>query len=130
MIYTVEGGNKTQRKVVDTTMSYVVQFVNVRDVFIEIELGKFESHGVMQIQARKFVIEVCKDVSHTEIAYTICHEMKHIEQMYSKRLEYKDGKTLWKGEDHSRTDYFDRPWEKEAYSFEKIADAMLTRVAA
>lgn len=130
MIYTVEGGNKSQRKIVDTAMSYVVQFVNAGNAFVEIHLGTYESHGVMMIGANTFLIEICKNVSNAEIAYTVCHEMKHVEQMSSKRLVYASGKTLWLGEDHSKLDYLDRPWEKEAYKFEKIADCLLTRIAA
>lgn len=130
MIYTVTGGNKAQRKVVDTVMSYVVQFINVGNAFVEIELGKYESHGVMKMGSNKFLIEIVKTVSNAEIAYTVCHEMKHVEQMVSKRLQYVKGKAMWLGEDHTATEYFDRPWEKEAYKFEKIADCMLTRIAA
>ena len=130
MIYTVTGGNAKQRKVVDTVMSFVVQFINVGDVFIDIELDKFDSHGVIQVAKRCFLIEIVKTVSIDEIAYAICHEMKHVEQLCSKRLQYTNGKSLWLGEDHSSTEYFERPWEIEAYKFEKIADTMLTRIAA
>jgi len=56
--------------------------------------------------------------------------MKHVEQIYTKRLVQGNGKALWLGEDHTHTLYFDRPWEVEAYKFEKIADQLLTSRAA
>ena len=130
MIYTVEGGTKAQRKVVDTAMSYVVQLLNIpSNVSIEIVLGRFVSHGVMPNSSRSFDMEICKDVSDAEIAYTVFHEMKHVEQIANHRLVHVGFVTLWEGRDYSNTEYFERPWEKEAYKFEKSADLMLTRLA-
>lgn len=130
MMYEVTGGTKAQRKIVDEAMSYVIDHVDVGNAYVYIELGSYGSNGVIQIGSRRFVIEVVKNVSMEEIVYTICHEMKHVEQLMQKRLVYKDGKSLWLGEDHTDTGYFDRPWEKEAYYFENIAEDMLTLRAA
>ena len=30
----------------------------------------------------------------------------------------KDGKTIWKGDDHTNTAYYRQPWEKEAFALE------------
>lgn len=130
MMYEVSGGTKAQRKIVDEAMSYVIDHVDVGNAYIYIELGSYGSNGVIQIGSRTFEIEVAKKTSMEEIVYTVCHEMKHVEQLMQRRLVYKDGKSLWLGEDHSNTIYFDRPWEVEAYKFEKIADQLLTSCAA
>lgn len=131
MRYTVEGGNAKQRKIVDAAMSYVIQLLNIPDdIFVEITLGVFSSHGVMQTSPRRFEIEVHKRVSNEEIVYTIFHEMKHVEQMVHKRLQHGWLTIIWEGVDHSNTPYFECPWEKEAYNFEKNGDFLLTRLAA
>lgn len=131
MIYEVSGGNKAQRKVVDTAMSYVVHLLNIpNNTYIDIILGRFDSHGVIQVSKRSFQLEIHKLVCNAEIAYTVFHEMKHIEQMVAQRLLYANKRALWEGVDHTDTEYFDRPWEIEAYKFEKNADLMLTRIGA
>jgi len=130
MMYEVSGGTKAQRKVVDEAMSFVINHINVGNVYVYINLGRYPSHGVIQIGSKKFEIEIVKDAPDEEILYTICHEMKHVEQIYTKRLVQGNGKALWLGEDHTHTLYFDRPWEVEAYKFEKIADQLLTSRAA
>lgn len=132
MIYEVSGGNKAQRKVVDTAMSYVIQLLNIPNkVFVEIELTKLDiKGGVMDMGKNRFFMEINKKETFAEIAYTVFHEMKHVEQIANKILVYTQTEITWNGEDHSATEYFKRPWEVEAYKFEKNADFMLTRIAA
>lgn len=129
MMYEVSGGTKKQREVVDKAMSYVIHLVNIPNyVIVEIQLGKYTSHGVMQCSKKRFDMEIMKEVSLAEIAYTVFHEMKHIEQLAQGKLVYTNSQCLWEGEDHSNTEYFDRPWEIEAYKFEKSADLMLSQI--
>ena len=114
-MYTVEGGTKAQRKVVETAMSYVIQLLVIpSNIRIEIVLDKFDSHGVIQLSKSSFLMEIHKKVDNAEIAYTVFHEMKHVEQMAAQRLMHTDDKVLWLGEDHTDTEYFNRPWEVEA----------------
>jgi hypothetical protein len=54
--------------------------------------------------------------------------MVHVKQYAKGELKerYKYGhKQLWKGKDHSDTDYWDQPWEKEAY---KLQDEMYAKM--
>ena len=127
MIYTVEGGTKAQRKVVDSAMSYVVHLLNIPNkVHIEIVLGKFISHGVRADSKNSFEIEICKAVDDVEIAYTVFHEMKHVEQLSNGRLSHQGFITFWEGKDMPFIEYHQRPWEIEAFNFEKNADSILT----
>ena len=127
MIYTVEGGTKAQRKVVDSAMSYVVHMLNIPNkVHIEIVLGKFISHGVRADSKNSFEIEICKAVDDVEIAYTVFHEMKHVEQLSNGRLSHQGFITFWEGKDMPFIEYHQRPWEIEAFNFEKNADSILT----
>jgi hypothetical protein len=43
---------------------------------------------------------------------TLAHEMVHVKQF--ARAELSPSLQHWKGRDHSDTDYWDQPWEKEA----------------
>jgi hypothetical protein len=43
---------------------------------------------------------------------TLAHEMVHVKQF--ARGELSSSLQHWKGRDHSDTDYWDQPWEKEA----------------
>ena len=132
MLYVVTGGNAKQRKVIETAMLYVIQLLNIpNDVFIDIELCKMDvKGGVMEIGKRRFHMEINKQESFAEIAYTVFHEMKHVEQIANKVLVYTYRDIKWKGEDHTTTEYFKRPWEVEAYKFERNADLMLKRIGA
>lgn len=136
MYYTVEGGTRKQRKLVDVAMSCVIGLVDIpEETVVAIYIGKFESHGVMRVEEHVYIMEICGrlegyNILPIELAKTVFHEMKHVEQMSSDRLVYTDSlQAFWEGEDHTDTEYFDCPWEIEAYCFEKSAESMLTLAA-
>ena len=43
---------------------------------------------------------------------TLAHELVHVKQF--ARGELTENLQYWKGKDHSETEYWDQPWEKEA----------------
>ena len=136
MYYTVEGGTRRQRKQVDIAMFCVIDLVDIpENVCVAIHIGKFESHGVMRVEDDVYIMEICGrlegcEILPIELAKTVFHEMKHVEQMSNDRLVYTDDlQAFWEGKDHTDTEYFDCPWEIEAYSFEKSAESMLTLAA-
>jgi len=43
---------------------------------------------------------------------TLAHEMIHVKQFAKEELD--PALTRWKTKDHSRTEYWEQPWEKEA----------------
>tara|TARA_B100002019_G_scaffold256244_1_gene239480 strand:- start:156 stop:365 length:210 start_codon:yes stop_codon:yes gene_type:complete len=51
---------------------------------------------------------------------TLLHELWHVYQHVKGNLKDKRGKRLWKGIDHTETDYSDQPWEIEAQNMEKV----------
>lgn len=53
------------------------------------------------------------------ILSTVAHEIIHVEQWEKGDLVEIDNKTIWKGEDHTFTDYDNRPWEVDAFKREK-----------
>ena len=65
------------------------------------------------------------DVDH--YAHTLLHELWHVYQHVKGNLKDKRGKRLWKGIDHTETDYSDQPWEIEAQQMElKLFEEYLT----
>ena len=131
MLYDVVGGNKQKRDVVHKAMSYAIHLVKIpNNVCVLIDFIRSGNHGMIQETKTRFIMEINTTVGLAEIAYTVFHEMKHVEQLASGKLRYTHDKALWLGEDHTNTAYFDRPWEIEAYKFEKSADLMLTSIAA
>lgn len=47
----------------------------------------------------------------------LAHELVHVKQFARKELT--ENLQYWKGNDHSDTDYWDQPWEKEARRLQK-----------
>ena len=50
----------------------------------------------------------------------LLHELWHLYQHVRGDLKDKHQKRLWKGIDHSETDYADQPWEVEATRMEEV----------
>ena len=69
---------------------------------------------------RDFEIEIHNRVSPEEYTSTLLHELWHVYQHVMGQLKDKNGTRYWKGIDHSKTDYEDQPWEKEAHKMEKV----------
>ena len=58
---------------------------------------------------RNFIIDVGL---HGNWLTTLAHEMVHVKQF--ARNELDSALTVWKGKDHTNTEYWDQPWEREA----------------
>lgn len=68
------------------------------------------SEGLCEaIDSRNFIIDVGL---YGNWLSTLAHEMVHVKQFARKELT--GNLQHWKGRDHSDTDYWDQPWEKEA----------------
>jgi len=67
---------------------------------------------------RSFEIEMHNRMDTDHYIQTLLHELWHVYQHVKGNLKDKYGKRLWKGIDHTETDYTDQPWEVEAYQME------------
>ena len=68
------------------------------------------SYGLCEaIDRRHFIIDVGL---YGNWLSTLAHEMVHVKQFAKDELD--PALTRWKTKDHSRTEYWDQPWEKEA----------------
>lgn len=61
------------------------------------------------VDRRNFIIDVAL---YGNWLATLAHEMIHVKQFARDELDM--GLCYWKGKDHTRTDYWKQPWEKEA----------------
>ena len=68
---------------------------------------------------RAFLIELHNRLDKDTYVRTLLHELWHVYQHVKGDLRDKRSKRLWKGVDHSDTDYDNQPWEIEAQSMEK-----------
>ena len=71
----------------------------------------------------EFEIEVAKGQSVRDTLMTVAHEVVHLKQFYTGELKdgYRAASTIWKGKrvDENKVNYWDLPWEIEAYGREK-----------
>ena len=69
---------------------------------------------------RDFEIEIHNHMDEEHYTKTLLHELWHLYQHVKGALRDKHGKRLWKGIDHSETDYEDQPWEQQAHHMEDV----------
>ena len=69
---------------------------------------------------REFDIEIDNQLPMHMYVETLLHELWHVYQHVKGDLKDRYGKRCWKGVDHSKKDYENQPWEKEAHKMEKI----------
>ena len=69
---------------------------------------------------RDFEIEIHNHMDEEHYTKTLLHELWHLYQHVKGALRDKHGKRLWKGIDHSETDYEDQPWEQQAHQMEDV----------
>jgi len=69
---------------------------------------------------REFEIELHNRMDIELYTKTLLHELWHVYQHVKGALRDKHGKRLWKGIDHTETDYSEQPWEVQARQMEEI----------
>lgn len=128
----VNGSNATKREICHKVVAHMIKKLlpRFRTLDIQVNLVTIKSDAIgfcmMQDTNRKFEIELDKSIGIKDLVQALCHEMVHVKQY--ARSEMNDGivkgrarwKTKFIPED---TNYWDLPWEKEAYRMEKkLAD--------
>ena len=118
MLYELHGCRN--KKAIDHAMSFVSTLLNIpENVYINIYFKQSPSAGGCidmedDGEYHQFEIDINNKQPLEEMVATLFHEMKHVEQTATGRLD----QTIWEGVSHKDTPYEDRPWEKEAYEFE------------
>lgn len=123
-IVEVSGGNKFQRDIAHKTIAFMIKKLmpRMRTLDINLEICDIKSDAVgfamMGDDTRTFELEVDKKIKLNDFVTTLCHEMIHVKQYARKEINGVD--LCWKGRNVPKdTDYWNLPWEKEAYRLQK-----------
>jgi hypothetical protein len=77
-----------------------------------------------QNKPRSFTIEINKNQSKLEILNAVAHEMVHVKQYVYGELNEQMSSWLGQKIDCDEVDYFEQPWEVEAYNLEAFLTVM------
>ena len=127
----IKGGLKAERKEAEELIFFALKALKLTRMNLEINVkicnprnaDGFCSWEDNNLKPREFSIEVRRDQSYDDFCTTVLHEMVHVKQYARGELKerYKAGhKQLWKNRDYTEADYFDQPWEKEAYRMQEV----------
>lgn len=111
------GGKKKQRELVSQVAYWCISRLmpKLKKIEIDIQLNNLKDGAVgycmMTDNNRTFEIEVDKKLDVEEMITTICHEMVHVKQYVRNELGINDN--------HDGQNYFELPYEKEAYRLQE-----------
>jgi hypothetical protein len=121
--------NSTTMKFMDTITSVGLLELNIKNVYVHIlplsdhMKNKFEKEYELEFNAHiigedyRYLIFI-RDMCRLDGLNTMSHELIHLKQYYEKRLKIlNQDEVFYNGMKHNIKDfnYFNRPWEKEAY---------------
>ena len=112
------GGNKKQRDLVNDVAYWCINKLmpRMKNLDIEIQINNLKDSAVgycmMGYDNRNYELEVDKKLDEDEMIVTVCHEMVHVKQYSRNELGINDN--------HDGQNYFDLPYEKEAYELQDI----------
>ena len=124
--------NKLENYVISAVEFAMAKFFDVKDldkyISVDVDFTDLDVEGhCIDAGDGEFSIEIKKDLPMREKMIVLMHELVHMKQHIAGELEFggiiigKDGlkckTTTWMGAefDEEGTDYFDRPWEIEAF---------------
>ncbi len=114
------------QKIIDETLTKYVDPDIIKELKLEIVLQKMLDCGAIYEEGclpfRRFRITLNNEKYPWRLKQSLRHELIHLKQIVNGEQipAAADFKTMWKGEDHTDTDYYDCPWEIEAYELENI----------
>lgn len=129
------GYNYSHRRCEDIVLWFVAKYLPRYKIDIRVNHRGLLREGVFgwctvmdsDSRPRDFEIELHNRMDVILYTQTLLHELWHIYQHVKGNLRDRRGKRLWKGIDHTETDYSDQPWEIEAQSMEiKLFEEYLT----
>lgn len=119
----VIGGNKFQKTVAEKVVTQMIKALmpRMRTLEITVRIRKIDGDAIgycmMEDTNREFEIEVSNKLSLKDFVTALCHEMVHVKQY--ARNEMTETSMQWKKSTVAEgTNYWDLPWEKEAYRME------------
>jgi len=130
MIYEVETESDQYPAAIDQAMTVAVGLLQLpENVYVTLTLGEEYSsaggcvHCDDEDGYMMFDVDININQDIVELITTLFHELKHVEQYATGRLT----QTNWLGKKKPVLEYYERPWEKEAYKFESEAMQLYRR---
>ena len=122
------GYNYSQRRCERVVNWFVNEYLPRYKLFIHVDHKGLLREGVFgwvwatdcDHRPREFEIELHNRMDVDHYTKTLLHELWHVYQHVKGHLKDNRHHRLWKGVDHSDTDYDDQPWEQEAIQMEEI----------
>tara|TARA_R110001592_G_C12551983_1_gene690164 strand:+ start:68 stop:484 length:417 start_codon:yes stop_codon:yes gene_type:complete len=121
----VTGGTKFQKEVAFKTVCQMITELMPRMKTLEITVRITNvkdaiAYCMMEDTNRQFEIEIDRSLTLKEFVTAMCHEMVHVKQYARKEMCGEVSSRRWKKSNVSdSTNYWDLPWEKEAYRLEQ-----------
>lgn len=111
----------------DKIIAFASDYLNLPDIDLTIHFHDEGFHGAAGFadgdEYEGWVIEINTEVADfEELVRTIFHELVHVAQIVTGRyIRGESGKLArWEGNVVKEKNYFDLPWEKEAYENESV----------
>lgn len=133
---TIEGGNEVLRNQIFHACEFymqelfsdqMIENLSIKIIFTDATLKEQKIHGACEpdlsrTPPRRFTIELERKKRPSRILDDLAHEMVHVKQYAYGELRDtgEDNKTYWHGElvecdVHDNLEYWDAPWEHEAF---------------
>ena len=117
------GGKKLEREIVQETVEWCLKKLlpRHRTIDVTVEIKKIDAFGYCMEEddkGRTFTLTICKGLGLFDLVSTVCHEMVHLKQYARRELRNVNGKTMWKKKVYNNVNYWDAPWEKQAFKEE------------
>ena len=129
MIYLTHSGyNYSKKRCESVVMWFMETYLPRYHIIVNIDHKGLLREGVFgwawtadcDYRPRDFEVEIHNRLSPEDYVSTLLHELWHVYQHVKGDLKDKRQCRLWKGVDHSKTDYEDQPWEVEAHKMEEV----------
>lgn len=83
-----------------------------------------------RLRDKVFIMDLDSRLSMEKLIEVVAHEMVHIKQFVRGQLITKGRSVFWLGQKvlRSKVHYYDQPWEKDAWSKEKLLSAKVYKI--
>lgn len=122
----VNGGTQKQRWLVEDIAWWFCTkyFKRFKSFNIEIDLTKMKDDvngWCYHVDGNACHIEIDKRQKGDDFITCVLHELVHVKQFLKRELVDTNGlESKWKGEAYLYIDYYNLPWEKEAYHLQEV----------
>lgn len=105
-------------EVLDHTMDFIHNELDIKCDLNIIFDDELDTGGWADIEEDESEVHINASLEEEQIIRTLIHECIHIKQAEDGRLQ-PGFNNQWDGEEYEDVDYYDLPWEQDAYKLEE-----------